>query len=119
MKAEISRFHSPDVDDLSDFDPPDPAEVGFLLQVLAGPVGTGGEESFDVQVCTPTWLTKRYGPGAVVPGRHMVLIAEFDWLAIEQHVRGIVKAVSGDDWREVALELDRRLGRWEFAEYTP
>ena len=118
MKAEIARFHSPDVDDLFGFEPPDPDDVGILLQVMAGPAGIGGEESFDVLVCTPKWFLRSRETEVAAPGRHTILITRYDWCAIEQHVRGVVEVVRGDDWRAVAEELDRCLGRWEFMDYT-
>lgn len=119
MKAEVTRFHSPDIDDLRGFMPDDARNVGFLLQVMAGPAGTGAAESFDLQVCTPTWLIERLDPGAVRPGRHSILIAEYDWPIVERYVRSVVDAAYADDWRSLALQLDRHLGRWEFAEYKP
>ncbi len=119
MRAEIARFHSPDVDDLSAFRPEDPEDVGFLLQVLAGPEGTGGEESFDVQVCTPGWFLRSRGETVASPGQHTILITSYDWPAIERYIRQIVDSVVGDDWRELATQLDGRLGKWEFADYVP
>jgi len=117
MRAEIARFHSPDVDDLVAYQPADPVDVGFLLQILVGPEGTGGEESFDVQVCTPSWFLRSRGNEVAAPGRHTILIRRYDWPAIQQHVRRIVEGVTGADWHEAATELDRRLGKWEFAGY--
>ena len=48
VHAEIRRLHSPDVADLTTYVPQDPHDFGFLLQIMAGPVGREGEESFDV-----------------------------------------------------------------------
>lgn len=61
MRAAIKAFHSPDVDpdpDLDHFTPADDADVGILVQLLVGPAGEQGEESFDVVVCTPRWLER-------------------------------------------------------------
>jgi hypothetical protein len=118
MKAEIARFHSPDVEDLGGFRPDDPEHVGFLLQVLVGPEGTGGEESFDVQVGTPGWFLRGRGEEVASPGQHTILISSYDWPAIERYVRSVVDSVTGDDWGELATQLDCRLGKWEFADYT-
>jgi hypothetical protein len=54
VRAEVRRFHSPDIADLAAYAPPDPTSFAFLLQVMAGPKQGEGEESFDVEVCTPT-----------------------------------------------------------------
>lgn len=52
MIAELKRIHSPDVDDLSSWMPED-SNFSILLQVMAGPAGSPGEESFDVHYALP------------------------------------------------------------------
>ena len=118
MKAEISTFHSPDVDDLAGFHPDNPDSMGFLLQVLAGPEGTGGAESFDVLVGTPDWFLARQGQAVAAPGLHTILITKYDWPAIETYIRELVDEVAGDDWAAIATELHQRLGSWELADYV-
>jgi len=61
--AEIKRLHSPDVYDLATFAPDDPEDFGFLLQIMAGTLGSEGEESFNVVVCTPRWVSRHFGAG--------------------------------------------------------
>lgn len=56
ITPEIKYFHSPDADDLGRYEPPDPDKFALLVQIMVGPSGTEGEESFDVQVVTPGWL---------------------------------------------------------------
>ena len=69
MKASVRTFHSPDVD-LVTHRPGDPGDVGVLIQILAGPSGGPGEESFDVLVCTPRWLDRRLRDVGPIVGRH-------------------------------------------------
>jgi hypothetical protein len=83
MKATIRRFHSPDVEDLNSWSPPDPTHFGFLLQVLIGPRDAEGEESFDLVVCTPAWLMEKHGVEAVVFGRHHLLLFEYSFERVQ------------------------------------
>jgi hypothetical protein len=42
VRAEIKRLYSPHVADLLNYRPTDPTNFGFLLQLIAGPVGEEG-----------------------------------------------------------------------------
>jgi len=46
---------------------------------LVGPKDQPGEESFDVEVCTPKFLLNRYGREEVIIGRHFLIVFEYDW----------------------------------------
>lgn len=116
MKATIRRFHSPDVDDLASWRPEDPACFGLLLQVLLGPEGQEGEESFDFVVCTPAWLRERHGANGVIPTRHHILVFEYDFPRLRKAIESIVDSTEGEDWREVAERIGRH-GKWEFEDY--
>jgi Immunity protein 8 len=66
MRAEIRRLHI----DPATFTPDDPERFAFLIQMIAGPAGEKGEESFDFEVCTPGWLHDRARREGPVNGRH-------------------------------------------------
>ena len=116
MKAEIKRFHSPDVDNLVDFVPPESECFGFLLQVFIGPLGVDAEESFDIVVSTPIWLAKKVGEFGSLWGRHHLIVGRYDFEAIRVEIERCVAECEGADWGEVALRLSRR-GKWEFEDY--
>jgi hypothetical protein len=116
MKAEVRRFHSPDITDLDAHVPPDPTNFGFLLQVMAGPQGASGEESFDLEVCTPEWIAERLRIDNVLMGRHHLIVADYDWNWISAFITNWVGNCEGETWREVALKVGR-LGHWEFEDY--
>lgn len=63
-------LHSPDFADLAAFQP-EASSFGFLVQVIAGPNDHEGEESFDVIVCSPTWLSEQDVP---LIGRHHLIV---------------------------------------------
>jgi hypothetical protein len=79
VSAEIRRLHSPDVADLTTYVPDDPHDFGFLLEIMVGPVGRDGEESFDVMVCTARWISKHLGPDGILMGRDHFLVDAYDY----------------------------------------
>ena len=86
--------------------------------MIIGPALQDGEESFDVEVCTPAWLAQRYGPHGIVSGRHHLIVFEYDFKVIDSYLREFVANCSGDTWQDVAGKIGR-LGHWEFEDYSP
>lgn len=116
MRAEVRRFHSPDIDfDL--YVPGQPHHFAFLLQVMAAPAGSEGEESFDVVVCTPSWLAEQLEREPVFVGRHHLIVSRFDAEMIKKAIRGYVEELEAPDWQGLAVEIGR-LGKWEFDDYV-
>ena len=115
MQAGLKRLHSPDVLDLRNYHP-DPADCfGFLLQAMIGPLGEDWEESFDIVVCTPEWLKRRY-PKDIILGEHRLIVPHFDYAALERFISNFAHRCSGTTWQEVAQKLSRP-GKWEFEDY--
>jgi hypothetical protein len=115
MRAAVRSFHSPDAD-LESFMPDDDAGVLLLVQIIAGPAGGAGEESFDLLVCDVRWLdgfVERNGP---LLGRHHLIVPRFDWRSIRDFLVRQVEACEGADWHEVAEKVGR-IGRWEFEDH--
>ena len=116
MKAEVKRLHSPDVDDLATWTP-DSSEFAILLQIFAAPEDSLGEESFDVTICSPSWLARRAKEEYIVDARHHLVVIDYDYSRIATYVSNYVLRCDGSTWAEVAGKLSR-LGRWEFEDYT-
>lgn len=116
MKAEIKRLHSPDIDDLHEFTPADPDSFCFLLQVMVGPESKVGEESFDIQVCTPKWILENHRREDIIIGRHYLLVMEYNFERIQGKVNSFCSNCEGSTWEEVAEKFGR-LGKWEFEDY--
>jgi len=114
----IKYLHSPDVFDLSSYNPEEPDNFGFLLQAMIGPEGTDGEESFDIMVVTPKWLEKRAAEVQIFLPRHYLVVKEYDMNAIRTFIEEFIEQSSAETWDEVALLLSR-LGCWEFENYQP
>jgi Immunity protein 8 len=115
MKAAVRRLHSPDAD-LSTFRPDDPDDVGILVQVIAGPDGGPGEESFDVMVCTPRWLERRVRADGPLVGRHHLVVASYDGAEVTRFLTAAVEAEHAPTWNDLAARLGR-IGMWEFEDY--
>lgn len=117
MNAELKRLHSPDIYDLESYQPENPERFGFLLQVMVGPEGKDGEESFDIEVCTPKWLEETYGVDDVLVGRHHLIVREYNYQRIVHAIKEFLRGCSGASWNEVAEKVSR-LGKWEFEDYV-
>jgi hypothetical protein len=118
MRAILKRLHSPDVDDLASYIPEDPEDFVFLLQMMVGPDGAEGEESFDVTVCSPKWMLRTGKSEDVVIGRHKLIMLQCDYQRLTSAINAFLKQCVGDSWPEVAAKVGR-LGRWEFEDYVP
>jgi Immunity protein 8 len=118
MYPELKRLHSPDVYDLENYKPEDPEKFSFLLQAIVGPEDKDGEESFDIEVCTPKWLEDTYGIDDVVLGYCHLIVREYNYLKITHFIKEFLRNCSGENWNEVAIKVSR-LGKWEFDNYNP
>lgn len=117
MNAVLKRLHSPDIYDLENYRPENAESFAFLLQAMVGPEGKEGEESFDIEVCTPKWLEETYKLDDVIVGRHHLIVREYSYERIVNTIRDFLQLCSGENWSEVAEKV-ARLGKWEFEDYT-
>jgi hypothetical protein len=117
MKAKLASLHSPDALDLRRFTPPDPDQFSLLVQAMIGPEGSDDYESFDIVVCTPSWLEGRLRQDPIFFPRHHLLMAAFDYSELENFIAAFCAACEGASWEVVAAKLGR-LGRWEFEDYV-
>src|SRR5262245_52097841 len=54
-----------------------PTNCIVVVRILAGELGVGGEESFDVSVCTPVWLAEHVAAEGPLVGRHHLIVDHF------------------------------------------
>lgn len=117
MKAKLKRLHSPDID-IQTYWPEDMQNFSFLLQAMIGPDDSDGEESFDIEVCTPEWLRSQYSSEDIIMGRHLLIVFDYDFDRIKSYISRYCDQCQGENWDEISLKLGR-IGRWEFEDYTP
>jgi hypothetical protein len=117
ITAKVRSIFSLDVDGpLSNFTPEDTECFELLVRVMVGPQPGEGEESFDISVCTPTWLARECERFGWVLGHHRVVFTAFHWASIESTITRLIEQHSGSSWREVALKV-AQIGHWEFSDY--
>ena len=115
MKAEIKSFHSPDVYDLASWRPETESFLVFI-QLMIGPRGEQGEESFGVEVCSPAWVAETVRKVGVFDGRHRFVVDAWNWPVISRYFHHRVTTAEAEDWDSLALLLSR-IGHWEFEDY--
>lgn len=116
MRPQLKRVHSPDVEEVDSYAPSDPGRFGILIQLMVGPVGQDGEESFDVVLCAPRWLAEQVGETGVLDLRHHLLVNEWDWGRVLDCIERFLASVEAPSWSEVAAIVGR-IGRWEYEDY--
>jgi immunity protein 8 of polymorphic toxin system len=115
MMAELKHLHSPDVEDLVSWTPEN-ADFAILVQIIVGPAGTPGEESFDATVCSSAWVKRKAAKEKIIEGRHLLIVSEYNYTLISEYISNYVSTCQGETWKEITDKLSR-LGRWEFEDY--
>lgn len=76
------------------------------------------EESFDVLVCTPTWLARVVATEGPQVGRHRLIVEKLNLHEAKLFLLRQVERLEAPTWPELAAKLSR-LGYWEFEDYRP
>lgn len=116
MKAEVKNLSIDGASFDENFVPDDKSHFSIYLRLILGPKGVKGEESFDITVCTPSWISEKLGDNEVLLGRHHLFLKEYNYQNIITFIQQYVSSCTGNDWNEVGLKLSR-LGYWEFEDY--
>jgi hypothetical protein len=114
--AELKSIISPDIIDLKSYFPEDPESFSFMLQLLIGPKNQDGAESFQVEVCTPQWLSQHFAEEEIIIGRHYLIVFEYNYERLINRINKYLQLCSGETWKDVAEKVGR-LGLWEFEDY--
>lgn len=116
MHAKLKSWYCPDIENLSNYSPPQLDNFCFLFRAMAGPAEREGKESFDIQICTPKWLLSNMKKDEIICGRHLLLVIEFNFERIFNTIKNLIESCNGADWEEVAEKVSR-IGFWEFEDY--
>lgn len=120
VKAELKSLFAPFVPGkLEEWSPEDPDKFGFNLQIFVGSTGDAASDSFDVTVCTPSWLSENWDWGIheddrsdLRLGRDLILMKRWDFQQLEAAIRKVCD-VEANTWGDVANRIGRTLP-WEY-----
>jgi hypothetical protein len=117
MRAILKNFYSLDIiEPLSEFHPIENDNFGFWARMIVGEEVLGGEESFDVMICTPKWIIANSKISDIIFGRHYLIVFEYNYHRIYSKLKKIVERIEADTWNEIGV-LIGRIGKWEFEDY--
>jgi hypothetical protein len=118
ISAQVKGISTWEGDGLELHVPQDPRKFSVLIRAMVGPRGSEGEESFDINVCTPQWLEEEVERQGFVLGTHRLFVGTYDVAQIKKLITKFIEQYSGDSWRDVAQKISR-IGHWEFEDYRP
>ena len=116
MRAKVKGIWSDDP--LWDSSQESPDSFCVHVRVLVGPVDGPGEESFDLLVCNPSYLSEQLGDEDVIPGRHYLFTKNLNKSIIENYLRKYIEGIEQPTWEQIAERVGR-IGHWEFEDYVP
>jgi hypothetical protein len=116
ISAQVKRISTWEGDDLESHVPQDTQKFSVLVRAVVGPRGDEGEESFDINVCTPLWLEEQVEREGFVLGTHRLFVKTYDTAQIKELITKFIERYSGDSWQDVAEKISR-IGHWESEEY--
>jgi hypothetical protein len=117
-RAQVRAIYTSDMDDLAQYVPPDPDRFCVSVRAIVGPECGKGEESFDINVCTPNRLAEACHAEGFIVGRHYLIVERYDATFLRKLITKLVQECEGSSWREVAEKVSR-IGFWEFEDYKP
>lgn len=93
MNAKLKRLHSPDIYNLENYQPECAGSFCFLLQAMIGPEAEEGEESYDIEVCTPAWIEENLGLDKALVGHHYLIGRDYNYQKIALFIEIFYKVV--------------------------
>lgn len=115
MRAQLKSLMTSDIDPDS-YWPDEEDNFGFYIQAIIGPEDEEGGDIFGFQVCSPKWLQNKHSVTDIVFIRHVILMFEYDYQAVERRIADLCNKTIGADWGEIASKI-ARFGSWEFEDY--
>jgi Immunity protein 8 len=118
MRPIINSIGLTDGDSLESFRPKDSENFCVCVRAMIGPVDQEGEESFDVQVCTPQALAEELNLRGYSFIRRRLIVRFWAPDLIREAIQRRVSTITADSWTELAYKLTE-FADWEFENYQP
>jgi hypothetical protein len=118
VELEVIGFISSDVPNLGTWQPENPSDVYFPLDIEIGEKGKPGGNFFEVIIATPEGIRafgERYGR---LPDRNVMIVLEYRWAAIYERITGIVASCRRESWPR-SIECLQRYFHWEYEDLQP
>lgn len=116
-RAELRDIDSIDLPNMEHAAPADPESFCIPVRAYVGPIGEAGEESFDMLVCTPRWLSEHPDVSGYLFPRHYLIVWRYDYRLIRQAIEDLCSSAGEASWQVVAAHLGQ-YAYWEFEGYT-
>jgi hypothetical protein len=107
MRPVLKNISTIDGDDASKFTPEDAQCFSLWLRLDVGPSDGEGSESFDVLICSPSWLAGQCERDGFVIGRHHFVVNEYRFDFIRDKLTQFIGHCSGETWSEIAAKVSR------------
>jgi len=116
MKAKLKDYYCRDIKDF-DKNFSDSDNFNVSIQLFIGPEDEEGEESFEVNVCSPKWLLNNISEKEILFGKGLIISLDYNIERIIASVKKNISSFEGENWNEVAMKLSQ-IGYWEFENYN-
>ena len=118
MKPIIINCDSSDVTDLFNYQPEDPEDFGFPLNLTIGIEGQKGADNFQLMIATPKYIQRMRPNQSAVLLRHYLLVFGYDFNEILDVINSYIGSINEDTWEKISEKVER-LAQWEFEDYKP
>lgn len=116
MRARVIGIYTTDMNQLELHKPDNNERFCIWVRAIVGPEGEEGQESFDIGVCSPSWIAEACQTDGFLVGRHYLVVLRYDVYSIKRIIVDLIESCEGNSWHEVA-ERVARIGHWEFEDY--
>ncbi len=118
VRAELKRLRSMEIIDLEHFEPEEADNFRVRIEAVIGPLGSRGEEAFEVVICTPKWIENEVDRQGYLFGKGHLLVKRYDYNEIFNVMDQLCNRLSGDSWETIEYKL-RLYGDWEYEDNRP
>jgi Immunity protein 8 len=114
MRARLRSVVSAEVH-LDTYWPEDPDCVSFPIELVVGNDKSDDADSFQMTVCTPTWLSKQSTERTAVLSHGLLIVIDYGWPPIRKYIEKHISSLTAEDWPALAMKLSRH-ARWGYAD---